>query len=741
MSILSRKKAVSKGLSELLVKVVNIHDMHQVFFLRDQPKPVKHVSWDSQGRYVACSCTDGIIYVYTMTSEQPSLFRKIDGIIGRLENDVLASSKVVWHPDGRTFASPTPTRDIQIVSVEDGEKQRAFTSGHTAEISCMAWSPNGALLVSASVDDDRMTLWETSTQRILKRFSYERVTSMTWHPLSENTLTWTNTYGELAMASNFLLDEHDLKLLKGPRVLSPFFHDPLREISGNARRLTVNNNAKSTRTNRLGTPDSLDDLLDDGEGDEDGWIEDDDGAGYTNGINGNGKRTNGHLDALDSAGGKRIRTASWQPQLHDSFQPGSTPWRGNRKYLCLNLTGFVWTVDQDTHNTVTVEFFDRETHRDFHFTDPYLYDKACLNERGSLFSCPSSKDHPATIFYRPHETWTNRTDWRTNLPGGEDVVAISLSESYVLAITNANYVRVYTLFGTPVGIHRLKRSPIVTCASHGEHIMTISNGPVAPSGCAELVYTISNVRSDSVYQSEDVVALPEDATLRNVFFSTDRGDPCIYDSTGTLLTCLHWRTPGKAKWVPLLDTRQLDRLRDGKKEETYWPVAVAGDKFHCIILKGGDRYPYFPRPLLSEFKFKVPISSNLPSTATIDSIDGEESNAATGARLEESYLRTSIMTSLLEDAPSTSRSEVARLFLEADKLLLQLVAVECREGEERGMKALELVKLMRDEGGNGKMLDAAGKVAARYGRGLLGEKIREVAEERMVRGMDGFEED
>ena len=45
----------------------------------------------------------------------------------------------------------------------------------------------------------------------------------------------------------------------------------------------------------------------------------------------------------------------------------------------LNLTGFVWTVDQDTHHTVTVEFYDREFHRDFHFTDPYLYDKACLS--------------------------------------------------------------------------------------------------------------------------------------------------------------------------------------------------------------------------------------------------------------------------------------------------------------------------------------------------------------------------
>ena len=59
----------------------------------------------------------------------------------------------------------------------------------------------------------------------------------------------------------------------------------------------------------------------------------------------------------------------------------------------LNLTGFVWTVDQDSHNTVTVEFYDHEFHRDFHFTDPYLYDKACLS---MLLYCSTAMNHRLT---------------------------------------------------------------------------------------------------------------------------------------------------------------------------------------------------------------------------------------------------------------------------------------------------------------------------------------------------------
>lgn len=186
--------------------------------------------------------------------------------------------------------------------------------------------------------------------------------------------------------------------------------------------------------------------------------------------------------------------------------------------------------------------------------------------------------------------------------------------------------------------------------------------------------------------------------------------------------------------MPLLDTKQLERLATGRKEETYWPVAVAQDKFHCIILKGGDRYPYFPRPLLSEFDFRVPISDTPGKSA-------QEADAATaarneGAQFEEAFVRGNVMLSLFQDvltstnATPSQRNELARKELELDKILLQLLAVECREGEERGMKALELVQLMKDR--NGKMVEAAVKIANRYGRGVLEDKIRDLAERRYM---------
>lgn len=170
---------------------------------------------------------------------------------------------------------------------------------------------------------------------------------------------------------------------------------------------------------------------------------------------------------------------------------------------------------------------------------------------------------------------------------------------------------------------------------------------------------------------------------------------------------------------------------------------MADNKFHCIILKGGDQYPYFPRPLLSEFDFSVPISSApLPApdaNSEEQQEDDEDESRRESRKLEQKLLLSGVQTAQLRDlidhtdSTLSQRAGLARLELDFDKTLLQLLAIECREGEERGMRALELVGLMRDR--TGRMIEAAGKVAERYGRSILGDKIREIGERR-VSGMD-----
>ena len=747
VALSSEEEWIAASSDEVEVKLVNRHDIEQIHVLRSHPKPIKHLSYDPTGTWLAASCTDGKIYMYNVEGEEPKFAKAIDGVIQRLETADDATSKCFWHPAGQVFACATASRELVIVSAESGTIQKRFAGLHNSPITSIAWTANARILTSSALDGS-LIVWDAKTQQVIQQHMYEKILNIAWHNKGENLFCWANSWGEVYITPDFLKNEAHIQLLKAPQDKPGDLRQPkpvqATEPRANGLKPLVNGRP------RAHTPDSLDDYLAE-PGDD--WIVDDDGAGYKNE---NGKRVNGGL--LDTNGHvhKRSRQATWQPEIHESFQPGATPWRGNRKYLTLNLIGFIWTVNQSTHNTVTVEFFDRETHRDFHFTDPFQYDKACLNEHGALFSAPpnSSQNQPAVIFYRPHETWTNRSDFRIELPDGEDVACIALSTRYIIACTTKNYVRVYTLFGTPLRIWRLKSSPAVSCAAYSDYLITICNGSVNSDGTTQLVYSIDNLRDDEAHQNSDFVALgtphpdsddDEAATLRNLFW-TDTGDPAIYDSSGTLLILSHWRSMGQAKWVPILDTRQLERLQSGKKEESYWPVAVADQKFHCIILKGGDQYPYFPRPLLSEFELSVPVGrAPTKKKADDEEMDADEDQSVTAQihRLEESYVRSNLLTTLHDDfvssqgehARHTDRTELARREIEVDKLLLQLLAAECREGEDRGMKALEIVKMMRDRGG--KMIEAASKVAGRWGRGVLEEKIREVGERRVA----GVEDD
>lgn len=501
---------------ELTVKVVGTEDTSKIFHLKEHNKPTKHVAFDPKGSLLTVSCTDGVVYAYSMLApDGPELIRKVDGVIGANETDSDASSVVAWHPDGRAFAAPTPTRDIQVISKSDWEKQRSFKNGHEGDITAVAWSPNGAMLATAA-KDKKILIWQTKDQSIIARYEYPDVMDIAWHP-TNNLLSFTTTLGEVYICPDFISDQFSI-LLKLPKQPAPFIHDPLSEISANARRPQVNGQKPNPPAARTELTDDLDSLLDDGFGDEDdGFVVDDDGAGYTLGR----KRPADDDGLFGDHPAKRANLL--RPHYHEPFQPGATPWRGNRKYLCLNLIGFVWTVDQDTHNTITVEFYDHEFHRDFHFTDTFLYDKACLNENGTLFACPpkqdDTEDTPASIFYRPHETWTQRNDWRTELPKGEAVLAMSLGDSFITVTTSADYVRVYTLFGLPYRVYRPKITPMVTCASWRDYVLTLGNGPCGADGRTKLLYSIENVKRDEICQNADIVALPEGVTVKSVFFS------------------------------------------------------------------------------------------------------------------------------------------------------------------------------------------------------------------------------
>ncbi|PVI08661.1 WD40 repeat-like protein [Periconia macrospinosa] len=715
---------VAVASEEHTVLLVNTGGRHerQVKKLSDHQGSVKHVSFDPTGQRLAVSSTDGFVYIYTLDATEPRIIKKLDGLIKR--HDLESSSEVLWHPDGRAFAVPTPLREIQVVSINDWEKQQSFKTPHSADITAAAWSPNGSFLVTTA-SDLKLCLWDTKTLKLVKTYDDVKatITAMEWHP-TENILSYTSD-GLLYIHNEFVPAEYADALQK-PLQPAPFFHDPAENrlniapsklVDGATHRLPE-------RRQRQVSLDPLDDILGSDFQDEemDDFVEDDDGAGYAPVVNGHGKRTNGHLDSLQSRSKRPAHTSNiLLPEIHEPFQPGATPWRGNRRMLCCSLFGYVSTISQEGENhTVELKFSDKR-YRDAKISDIYGYDKAALSTKGALLSCQPGDGHSAMIYYRPHGAWTSAPeDWRTNLPVGESVTSIALSESYAVVTTSSNLVRIYSLFGLPIRVYRQKSSPAVTCAAWRDYVLTVGNGPVGADGTSQLLYTIENVKRDEIYQSEDIVALAPNTKLVSVFFSTD-GDPYIYDSDGVLLTLLRWRTTGQARWVPMLDTRNLSRRVGGGKEETYWPVGVQTDEdnnrvFECYIIKGSERYPSNPPPLSSQFPLEIPISSST-----------EESSPN---ELEQDFVLSSILHTQLAETLSHTRptedQEAALSALEAraDAALLRMLPPECRT-EKRNPKALELVELMRDS--NDRFVKGALKAAERFAENPeLVKKMRRV---------------
>lgn len=90
----------------------------------------------------------------------------------------------------------------------------------------------------------------------------------------------------------------------------------------------------------------------------------------------------------------------------------------------------------------------------------------------------------------------------------------------------------------------------------------------------------------------------------------------MYDSSGVLHLMPRFRIPLSATWMRVLDTNKLER-REGK-HESYWPVGLAGEAFMCLILKGRQAHPGFPRPLIQELAIRLPFKRTDPKEAPLE---------------------------------------------------------------------------------------------------------------------------
>ena len=57
-------------------------------------------------------------------------------------------------------------------------------------------------------------------------------------------------------------------------------------------------------------------------------------------------------------------------------------------------------------------------------------------------------------------------------------------------------------------------------------------------------------------------------------------------------------------WLPVFDSSSHNQGR----QEKYWPVGMSEKQFFCVICKGSQEFPAFPKPILCDFPLQIPFA-------------------------------------------------------------------------------------------------------------------------------------
>ncbi|KAG6861470.1 hypothetical protein C0995_016249 [Termitomyces sp. Mi166 len=731
LAVDSEGKRVAIASENFDVRVVDLEDIKIIKQLKGHVGSVRKVTWHPSSPLLTTSGADGKIIVWNLSNEEPQIETTIEGLIpavgDAMSPDYAHDCSAVWHTSGQHFYAASRTHDnipeIVTVSRSDWSRTTSFSdkdlSGH---ITALAVSVNGEYLACAS--RSKVYVWSIQSRRLIASHLATpgaTITHLAFSP-KDNLLAWTDTEGGFS---------------RWHKPISETYPDPVRRSIATAAAATVTARSKSNLFDDIAEAASSNPRFqDDDNGDpepeygdvDDDWLIDDLGGGLQDNPEST-RRADGMVKEM-------VSITKAQPP----FQPGSTPMENRKRYLAYNMLGVIEVTDQDTHQIISVEFFDRSARKSYHFNDNFKYDLGYLGERGAVFACSPENEHPAQVLYKPYGTWTNQGEWTYVLKrSGTSVMGVAAGgtrpstgfrRSNDSDLQGWGNVVVATSEGDLTflsGTGRERRilglgGDFVTMVAGPEWVFVVHRaGATTIDGSQNLSYSIITFEDFSVKQ-RDVLPLPKGHTLKWIGL-TDQGvrylalrllntAPAMYDSAGYVHILTKFRIPHHASWARVMDTNLLER-RQGK-DESYWPVGVAESNFMCLILKGRQEHPGFPRPLIQELPMRIPFRLNEPKEELI----------------ERELLLVQMALDSLDEELTTDN--ILKREHAMDREFIVLIQAACKV--DNVPRAIELTKLLH----NIASFDSAMKIADFYHLVGLREKIgilktdREENEDRLV---------
>ncbi|TFK74051.1 hypothetical protein BDN72DRAFT_122595 [Pluteus cervinus] len=680
-------KRLAVGSDNLKVIIVSLEDSLQRTDLEGYQSGVRRATWHPSGDFLSTSNIDGTITIWNLIDSTPKIEATVSNIIPEVRDtqssDFMHDCSVIWHPSGQHFYVASRGHDIAIISKGTWSKTGSLSDRDTVgAVNALAISPDGAYLATAC--KSTIYLWSTQTRKIVSTRvanSNSVIVQLLFSP-RENLLAWTDAGGAFNR-----------------------WFKPLPETSKPTPAIPTNLFGDIDLDATVGDDMDVDEAMADGR-DMDDFVVDDLGGGLRDEPE--EKRSHGLVKEMVSI------TKSQPP-----FQPGSTPLLGKKRYLAFNTIGVIEATEKEDGQIVAVEFFDQSARKGFHFANNHNYDMAYLGERGALFACPSSGAHPTHVLYKPYGA--PLAEWTYPLKrAGSKVLGIAAGGSSPKVKLRAEADRDLQGFGDIVvatnendltflsGTGRERRimgigAEFVSMVAGPEWVLVVHRaGSTTIDGSQNLSYSLIMFEDFSVCQ-RDILPIPKGHTLKWIGV-TDQGVPAMYDTTGYLHILTKFRIPHHASWARVLDTNQMER-RQGK-DESYWPVGVTENMFMCLILKGRQDHPGFPRPLIQELPLKLPFRREEPKEELIE---------------REMLFIQQAMDALDEELTT---DEIVSRERAMDKEFIQLIQTACKN--DNIPRALELTKLLHFL----PSFDSAAKIAEFYHLAGLREKVHRLKADR-----------
>ncbi|CAR24374.1 chromatin-binding protein CTF4 [Lachancea thermotolerans CBS 6340] len=757
--------------------------------LEDQ---VRHLSYNQHMSILAVSQVNGSIHFYSMNSATPHHIRKLDGYIGshfyndNFQDKLLQSinseeaediedgagdheycdqnrvcTRVAWSPQGLQFAIPCEDRSVKIFSLKDYSLSHSLSSPSIkSQFADLSFSPQTGAFIAAVDLRNRVTIWDASTGEI--HFTKElpqRITNICWQLQPDNLLdlhlgTWT---GDIVVIRG-VAENRTAQPVPPEKAEQPQKQNGLFVSSDDEGEEAVINGSPAPLGEGLGRTIGQDDdplgsegLFTDEEdesskrktfGDEDDFIDDDDGAGYVN------KRPRYTPPSIPRnavrAIGRRPRKFRYRP-----FSQGATPFgSSDRRYLTMNNIGYACTVrsgdgGSSLRSTVTISFFDLGRFKEYHFEDLFNYDVCALTEEGALFA----QSKLGQLHYRAHNNYQSSWTKKIPLQRSEKITAAAATPKRIIVGTSFGYIRTFNQFGIPLGVEKM--APVAAIAAHEFKVFAVHYS--LHHGITYTLFEQDPKTQDRYFQRESSlpITLPSNLEaeeefnetfsefnplgIKSLFFSA-YGDPCIFGFDDVLLVLSKWRSAAQSRWVPLLDAQlELWKMSNGKdvNDVHVWPLGLTHNILNHILVKGYNIWPEFPMPLPSEMEVRVPL---LVKDQVEVSSEGKESGEVVvpaSMAAEEEFLRSKILGELLSDTLEHegevygNENQILMALAGAyDKSLLRLFAAACSEQEVSKAESLAL-ELKQD-----KALNAAAKVAERAELMTLVKKVNDIREAR-----------